>query len=126
MTRDDVIRMAEEAGLVWNMWRGGYFVKDPNLSGEQALMRFAALLAAHVLARTPPPPIVLNTADIDPELLRDLLAKARTMPIMPMPPEPDVAAAVAAEREACALACEQSDRFRGAYFAEKIRARGRA
>lgn len=36
------------------------------------------------------------------------------------------ALAAAAEREACALACEQSDSFRGAYFAEKIRARSSA
>lgn len=36
------------------------------------------------------------------------------------------AMAAAAEREACAQECEQSDRYRGAYFAEKIRARGQA
>ena len=28
------------------------------------------------------------------------------------------------EREACALECEKSDRHRGEYFADKIRARG--
>jgi len=33
-------------------------------------------------------------------------------------------AAVLAEREACAVLCEQSDRYRGDYFAAKIRARG--
>jgi len=32
--------------------------------------------------------------------------------------------AVMAEREACAVLCEQSDRYRGDYFAAKIRARG--
>lgn len=32
--------------------------------------------------------------------------------------------AVAREREACAQLCEQSDRYRGSYFARKIRARG--
>jgi hypothetical protein len=32
--------------------------------------------------------------------------------------------AVLAEREACAVLCEQSDRYRGDYFAAKIRARG--
>ena len=32
--------------------------------------------------------------------------------------------AVAREREACAQLCEQSDRYRGSYFAQKIRARG--
>ena len=30
----------------------------------------------------------------------------------------------AREREACAQVCEQSDRYRGSYFAQKIRARG--
>ena len=32
--------------------------------------------------------------------------------------------AAAREREACAQLCEQSDRYRGSYFAQKIRARG--
>lgn len=45
MNREDVIRMAREAGLSWDMWRGGYFV-DKNKSGEQVLMQFAALVAA--------------------------------------------------------------------------------
>lgn len=35
-------------------------------------------------------------------------------------------AAVLAEREACAVLCEQSDRYRGDYFAAKIRERGKA
>jgi len=30
----------------------------------------------------------------------------------------------AKEREACAVLCETSDRHRGTYFADKIRARG--
>jgi hypothetical protein len=44
MNRDDVIRMAREAGLSWDMWRGGYFV-DKHKSGEQVLIQFAALVA---------------------------------------------------------------------------------
>ena len=32
--------------------------------------------------------------------------------------------AIADEREACAKACEQSDRYRGEYFAALIRERG--
>ena len=35
-------------------------------------------------------------------------------------------AAVRAEREACAVLCEQSDRYRGDYFAAKIRERNDA
>lgn len=33
---------------------------------------------------------------------------------------------VASEREACAQLCEQSDRYRGSYFAKKIRAKGKS
>ena len=32
--------------------------------------------------------------------------------------------AVAKEREACAKLCEESDRYRGEYFAQLIRSRG--
>lgn len=35
----------------------------------------------------------------------------------------EIAKAVAAEREACAVLCERSDRYRGDYFAAKIRGR---
>lgn len=40
--------------------------------------------------------------------------------------ESDVSQAIAAEREACAKLCEQSDRYRGDYFAYLIRSRGKA
>ena len=36
----------------------------------------------------------------------------------------DLGRMLAAEREACAKACEQSDRYRGEYFAALIRERG--
>lgn len=35
-------------------------------------------------------------------------------------------AEAASEREACAQLCEQSDRYRGSYFAKKIRAQGKS
>lgn len=38
--------------------------------------------------------------------------------------ERELSDAVGVEREACAVLCEQSDRYRGDYFAAKIRARG--
>lgn len=63
--------------------------------------RFATLVTAHALAQRMPC-TVISAADIDPELLRDMLAKAKPGPIVAMPPAPDVAAAVAVEREACA------------------------
>jgi len=57
--------------------------------------RFADLVAAHVLARCPPA-IVVNTADLDTALLRDMLAKAAQMPMDPASP----AAHLAFERSA--------------------------
>lgn len=36
----------------------------------------------------------------------------------------ELEAGAEAEREACAVLCETSDRHRGPYFADKIRARG--
>lgn len=40
--------------------------------------------------------------------------------------EREALTAVEQEREACAVLCEQSDRYRGDYFAAKIRERGKA
>lgn len=124
MTRDDVVRLASEAGFDVYDANGAIYATS-ECTAE--LERFAALVAAHVLARTPPQPIVLKTADIDPELLREMFAKAPAMPLMPMPPEPDVAAAVAAEREACAQVCEgMHEEDRPGDYAYAIRARWRA
>ena len=89
--------------------------------------RFADLVAAHVLARASLQPIAVKTADLDPELLRDILAKAPAMPLVPMPdPAPEaIAAAVAAEREACAQVCEgMHEEDRPGDYAYAIRARG--
>ena len=66
MNREDIIRMAQEAG-----WTG----PEENVTYVAMLERFANLVAA-------------------------------------------------AEREACAKLCEESDRYRGEYFAELIRTRG--
>jgi hypothetical protein len=86
-------------------WRGLALAKDPMQPGKvvQEIQREAVEQFA---ARTSPPKIVVNyTSDIDPELLREMLSKAQAMPLLPMP-APDVAEAVAAEREACAAACD--------------------
>ena len=66
MNREDIIRMAQEAG-----WTG----PEENVTYVAMLERFANLVAA-------------------------------------------------AEREACAKLCEESDRYRGEYFAQLIRSRG--
>lgn len=76
----DILRMAREAGVT---------------DGIELPAEVAALVAAHVLARRPPA-IVVNTADLDPALLRDMLAKAPPMQLQPMPPD----AALEAERAA--------------------------
>lgn len=80
-----------------------------NLTGDRAmalerLQRFASLAIADFIARTQPLPIMVSAASIDQALLRDMLANASHMPPL-LPAEPideEIAAAVAAEREACA------------------------
>lgn len=133
MTQDDILRMARKAGLNWCQWTRCFTI-DRDLSAAQVLERFAAKVAAHVLARTKPPAILINTADLDPELLRDMLAKSAPVPLVPMPaPTPQaIADAIAAEREACAKACElkrdvaitQSGAERAQACTDAIRARG--
>jgi hypothetical protein len=124
MTQDDILRMAREAGLNWCQWTGCFTI-DRDLSAVQVLERFAAKMAAHVLAHTNPPAILLNTADLDPELLRDMLAKSAPMPLVPMPaPTPQaIAEAIAAEREACAKIGDGYD-YGERNCGEEIRARG--
>ena len=75
MNREDIIRMAREAGLEKIVAYNKDFTQTVKIAPWVELERFAALV-------------------------------------------------VAAEREACAVLCETSDRHRGAYFADKIRARG--
>lgn len=93
MSRDDVLRMAQEAGLVWDVCRGGFFVKDPNLSGEQVLMRLAALLTADARASR-------IAAQTENEALKARLAASGVAE------RRAVHAAVMAEREACAKLCD--------------------
>jgi hypothetical protein len=100
MTRDDIIRMAREAGMF-------KLFGDPNapeaLTGK-SIERFAALVAAHTLA------------NIDPSKF--------------MSYQEGYEAAVAAEREACAkvadLVAREIDDTNGTatYIAAAIRARG--
>lgn len=106
MRRDDTLRMAREAGLCTST---GACALVGGADLTPFLQRFADLAVADFLAHTPPPPIMVSAADIDLELLRNMLTKAPHMPILPMPTEPTpeaVAAAVAAEREACAQVCD--------------------
>lgn len=122
-------RMAREAGMV--QLHGATF---PNCAMTPAVLERFAHLATQWLAHNPPPPIVIQTAGIDPAILRELLAKAPAMPLVPMPAEPTpeaIAAAVAAEREACAWLAEtewSTDREKayGDELAAAIRARGAA
>lgn len=109
-------------------WRGN---GDEFRAGYEA-GKAAERAAFEDLTRTLLPPVAVSIADIDPDLLRDLLAKSPPMPLVPMPTEPDIAAAVAAEREACAQICDRRydwsqnsiDGAEAAACAEAIRARG--
>lgn len=97
MKRLDIIKLAREAGITGML--------TDVVCEWKNIERFAELVAAHVITQRPPA-IVLNTSDIDQALLRDMLAKASPMPIVPEAVVIDVAAAVADEREACAKVCD--------------------
>ena len=51
--RDEIVSIAREAG----------FAQSWSEAAGEALERFAALVAAKVIARTPPPPLVVSMAD---------------------------------------------------------------
>jgi len=97
MTRDDIIRMAREAGL-------NLYVNDVTEEPYAVILeRFASLVAAHTLS------------NIDPSRF--------------MSWQEGYAAGAAAEREACAKVCENTDfdsdaDFYRPDFAAAIRARG--
>ena len=97
MNREDIIRMAREAGLV--NWEATAYANE--------LERFAALVASaerevweHKYAR-----------------LQSLINIRETQPNKPC---------CLAEREACAKVCEDAPEPDGADLAERIRARGQA
>lgn len=106
-----------------------------NLTGDRAmalerLQRFASIAIADFIARTQPLPIMVSAASIDQALLRDMLAKAPAMQLVPAP-EPTheaIAAAVANEREACAQEADYYAKHSrtALLIAQAIRARGAA
>lgn len=78
MTRDEVLRLAREAGFVFD---GRDWVCAAPVS---AFERFAALVAAAERARMPPPPLVVDVSSIDPGELADMMKRARpdTAPVL--------------------------------------------
>ena len=82
MTKDDIIRMAEEAGLEWirGLSGAGYHINHTD-----ALERFAALVAAEMKKR----------ADQEAAMQEHVFADR-------------MEAAITAEREACAKLCEEA------------------
>ena len=96
MTREDIIRMAQECQLIG---------MRPHLDGiyQESLERFAALVAA---AERESWPAEMETMERQVNILTDALAQA-----------------VAAEREACAKWLDERD---APHWAEQIRARGQA
>ncbi len=147
MGRDEVLRMAKEAGLRAAVLLGRYGTEealtDTEIHELGQIERFAALVAAACLAAErammPPTQLVVDVSSIDPGMLADMMKRARqdSAPAL-VSGAPTVAAAVAAEREACAKVLDQmaeeakenmEPSCRIAYYREKawaIRARGTA
>ena len=80
MTRDDIIRMAREAGAFQHVFDTNPPWYGPMMFDDAALKRFAALVAIHAAAK-------------EREWMQDINKRL-------------IAEAVAAEREACAKVCE--------------------
>jgi hypothetical protein len=97
MNRDDIIRMAREAGLL----RSGDGWTEPHRWGITELERFAALIEQHLSYDS------IHTCHA--ECQRPACVAVRE--------------AVKAEREACAQLCLETEPFYGVMFAEVIRAR---
>lgn len=134
---DDVIRMAREAGAEMSM-----LLCDPPKPGYvgfrrvEHLERFVSIVAAHIIARQPPPPMVVNLGDraariaaqTENEALKARLAASGVAECRA------VREAVLAEREACAvLMAAMRDKSRNHLFRSaltiaegEIRARGAA
>lgn len=134
MSRKTTISMAVAAGL------GRYSPAVPDgtsmLKGTwlgpdlDALERFADIVRVYT-----PTPAAVSIAEISVDELRRLMQKPQPiMPLLPMPAPPDVAAAVLAEREACAqLMADLREKSRNHLFRSaltvaegEIRARGAA
>lgn len=112
MNKDDVIRMARDAGM-----------ESLSLIDVGYLERFAELVAAAERRK--------HQADIEAWKAQAAMAeKWRALALAKDPMQPGKVVqeiqreAAAYEREACAQLCEQSDRYQGSYFAKKIRERG--
>lgn len=80
--RDEIVSIAREAG----------FAQSWSEAAGEALERFAALVAAKVIARTPPPPLVVSMSDVDQAKLAAMLAKRQPMPMVAAPDDSERAA----------------------------------
>lgn len=97
--RDDLIRMAREAGMTQLM--GQTF--PGHAMTPDVLERLVSIVAAHIIARQPPQPMVLNVSDADLAELKAWLVNAPNMPLVPAPPD------TALERERAARVAAQSE-----------------
>lgn len=97
--RIDVIRLSGDAGF------GPIFINEH----LDMLTRVVDLAKADALAEIMPP-MIIDAKSLDPEILRGMLERAAPMPIVAMPPSDEVAAAVAAEREACLKLCKDAQK----------------
>jgi len=104
MTRADIIHTMASVGA------SEFDPVPSNYAGfVDIFQRFAEKVAFRTLAHSAPGPIVIDASKADPAMLSDLLSRLpcnNPMRLEPLPLAPDVAAAVAAEREACAKLVE--------------------
>lgn len=78
LSRADVIRMAQEAGLIIR-------AAPPTKATIECLERFVSIVAAHIIARQPPPSMVVSMSDVDRATLKAWLVNAPAMPLQPEP-----------------------------------------
>lgn len=86
--RDEILSMSQKAGMTQLMgqtFHGHAMTPD-------VLERFAALVAAKVIASTPPPPLVVSMSDVDQAQLAAMLEKAPAMPLVVAPDDSKLAA----------------------------------
>ena len=130
MNREDIIRMAEEAG---------FFIKENEIYSMSTqsdheltewIERFAALVAKHTLANIDPSSFMTWQEGYEAGKQTEREAwehrYARLQSLMDVRETQPNKPCCLAEREACAKVCEDAPEPDGADLAERIRARGQA
>lgn len=126
MNREDIIRMAREAGIE-DWWDSGNEHREVL---QEHLERFAALVAKHTLANIDPSSFMTWQEGYEAGKQTEREAwehrYARLQSLMDVRETQPNKPCCLAEREACAKVCEDAPEPDGADLAERIRARGQA